>query len=132
MTPAMQIRSIINSDMETAGYEVFVNHLPDKPDKAVVIVDTPFGRLEDRSMSTGEVDEHPTVQITVRGRTDQETADTLRSIWTILKAVYMLPVSGGETVQSITKTTTMSSLGQEIQNRRVRYTQQFRMTILSE
>lgn len=128
MSPAQYVREVILAEMETLGYKVFVNHLPDKPDKAVVVYDMDSGRLEERLMRSGDVFEHPMVKIMVRG-TDYSARGVLEAIWGVMEPVYTQVLSDGKIMRSITKANTIGSLGHEPQTRRCLFTQQFRMTL---
>lgn len=129
MTPAQYLLEIAKPHLESLGYTGFWNHLPNSPDLAVVFVDVPLGRLEQRSFRSGGVDEHPSVQVRVRG-TSAEAVEVLYTLWDVFAGVYMLGVSDGKIMQCITKANTIGSLGQEPQNRRCTFSQQFRLTIL--
>ena len=127
MTPANYVADIIRTAMEDAGYKVYANHMPDSPDKSICVYDQATGRVEGRSMVTGEILTHPTVQIVVRGTT-HAAGDTLPDVWEILREIYQYEFSDGKILHCISKTNIMGSLGQEPQTRRTKYTQQFRMT----
>lgn len=130
MTPANYIADLLRGAMEARGYKVFTNNMPDEPDKAIAIYDQPGGRLEGRLMRSGDVVEHPMVQVTVRGKKHSEASEALPDVWEVLGGVYRWHFEDGKILQCITKSNTMGSLGHEPQTRRVRYTQQFRMTFL--
>lgn len=129
MTPADYVAEVVNDTCVALGYEVFVNHMPDKPDKCVCIYDHSTGRLEPRNHRTGEVDEHPSVHVLVRGNTHSDASAVLPAIWVLLRDVYDQVLSDGKIMHSITKANTIGSLGHEPQTRRVKYSQQFRMTL---
>jgi hypothetical protein len=77
----------------------------------------------------GSHDEHPSVQIRVRG-TDSYAVEVLIEIWDHFAGISMLPLSDGRILQVISKANTIGTLGHEPQNRRCHFTQQFRMTII--
>lgn len=129
MTPANYVADLIRATSEALGYKVFTNHMPDSPDRAVCVYDQPTGRVEPRSMVSGESWDHPTVQIVVRG-TSHDAADIMPDLWDYMKSAYMYEFLDGKILQCITKANTMGSLGHEPQTRRTKYTQQFRMTFL--
>jgi hypothetical protein len=129
MTPADYVAEVIAAVSLTLGYEVFTNHMPDKPDKAICIVDHFSGRTENRNNRTGEVDEHPTVIIVVRGTNHVDASGVLPTLWGTMRAIYRTTLSDGKIMHCVTKANTIGSLGQETQTRRVRYSQQFRMTL---
>lgn len=132
-TPAEMIAEILNNPIKALGYQVFVNHMPDTPDQAVLIFDRGLGNLEPRSMKTGEVTTHPVVQVITRGPKSSQSSESASAVasavWPVLQAVYQQVLSGGEIMQSVTLGNTIGSLGLEPQTRRAMYSQQFRMTI---
>lgn len=132
MTPAAYIRDVILNHCNAQGYAVFINHMPDKPDNAVCIYDVRGGRIEPRLMS-GEVEEHPRVEIFVRGSANSggDSAEMLLALWRIFRDIYLLPLGEGKILRQITKANTIASLGQEPQTRRWLYSQHFTMTLES-
>lgn len=129
-TPAEYVADIIEPWCLDLGYTVFVNHLPDKPDKAVVVYDRDTGSTEPRLARSGEIDEHPAVMIRVRG-TDFSAAVVLPTLWRdVFKSLYFREIDNGKVMQCISKANTMGTLGHEPQTRRTGFTQQFRMTII--
>lgn len=132
-SPAALFAEVIDTAMTALGYEVFLNHMPDSPDKAVMVFDQPSGKLESRSLRTGEVVEHPAVQVIVRGPKGPGSTDSgyaaIRAVWDTVSQVYQHVATQGEILQCITKANTIGSLGLEQQTRRARFSQQFRMTI---
>lgn len=129
MTPADYVAEIVDTVVTGLNYTVFVNHMPDKPDKAVCIFDHSTGRVEERNHRTGEVDEHPSVHVLIRGLSHPEASAVLPAMWLVMQDIYDEPLSDGKIMQCITKANTIGSLGHEPQTRRVKYSQQFRMTI---
>jgi hypothetical protein len=128
ITPAVYVFELLKPHMDANGFESFVNHMPDKPDRAIAIYDLPFGRQEDRRMRTGEVDEHPVVQILARD-TRFDAVEALQGAWGVMEQVYNQVFSDGKIMRCITKTNTIASLGQEPKTRRCLFSQQFRMTL---
>ena len=106
----------INDD-EGKDWRCFVNFLPDDKTvktRAVCLTDTPpfpDGRL----MGTGEVIEHPGVQILVRAEDYGNCYRKLHEIATWLSTVKMLPVvipnDGTYTLVSITRTSSFGNMG---------------------
>ncbi len=129
MTPAEVFREAINEKCVELGYKVFVYHMPDKPDNAVCVHDTQFGRLEERRMRTGEVDSFPVVRVVVRGL-DHTASEVLPTLWTeVLRDLHSLPVGSDKILKQTTPNNTMVSVGHEPQTRRTLFSQQFRMCI---
>lgn len=129
MTPAEIVRDLLKSKAEQLGYEVAANHMPDKPDKLIAVYDMRSGRLQERLARSGEVQERPIVEIHLRDLPHAIAGSVLETLWEEeLKPVFRQTV-GTKILHCITKTTTMWSLGQEPRTRRVRYVQQFRMTL---
>lgn len=127
-TPAEYVLEVLRDAMEANGWKLTANHMPDQPHKCLTIYDLQFGRMEERRHRTGEVDEHPGVQIIVRDQR-HDAVQGLYDAWDILKAVYAQPLSDGKIMRCITKTNTIASLGQEPKTRRCLFSQQFRMTL---
>lgn len=129
MTPAEVFREAIKIRCEELGYKVFIHHMPDKPDNAVSVHDTQFGRLEERKMRTGEVDTFPVVRVVVRGM-DHTASGVLPDLWeTVLRDLHSLPVGSNKILKQATPNNTMVSVGHEPQTRRTLFSQQFRMCI---
>ncbi len=70
-SPADVIRKLLIDNGEEEG-DVFVSLLPDDPDEAICVYDTP-GTSDGRLMATGEQIEHKGIQVRVRGK-DYPTA----------------------------------------------------------
>ena len=130
MTPAQIFAEVIETKLPDLGYEVFVGHMPDKPDKAVRVLQVTGGRLEGRRMRTGVTEVHPAMQVLVRGPNEEEAMATIELISAMADTVYMAQISSGEILQCINKTNTIGSLGQEQQTRRCFCSQSYRLTIL--
>ena len=132
MTPAEYVYEIIKDHCEGQGFQVTVNHMPDQKDNMVTIYDERGARMEDRRFRTGEVDEHPMVDIMVRGAANTGNAASLllKSLWDdIFVDLYARTLEDGKILRCITKNNTIVSLGQEPQKRRWLFSQQFRMTL---
>jgi len=131
-SPAEIFAEVIRADQEALGYSVYVNHMPDQPDAAIMVFDQPSGQLEGRSLRSGDVVEHPVVQVIVRGPKGPGSTisgyTAISTVWGTVKQVHQQVLSQGEILQCITKTNTIGSLGLEPQTRRARFSQQFRMT----
>lgn len=129
MTPAEVFAAAIESRCTELGYSVFIYHMPDKPDNAVCVYDTQFGRLEERKMRTGEVDSFPVVRVLVRGM-DHTASGVLPDLWEqVLRGLVDLPVGSNKILKQATPNNTMVSVGHEPQTRRTLFSQQFRMCI---
>lgn len=127
-TPARYAALVLQDQMESNGYGVFYNHMPDKPDKAICVYDLPYGRVEDRRMRTGVHEEHPVVQIIVRGP-DYTAVSALEGAWAVFETLYEYAFDDGKILRCISKNNTIATLGQEPQTRRCLFSQQFRMTL---
>jgi len=128
MSPGEALAELILSTCETAGYEVFVNHMPDKPDKAVVVHELTTGRLEDRIMSSGERQEHPAIRLLIRS-VDSSGRALAQSISTLADSTYNFLLSDGQILRVVTKSSTIGFSGQENQTRRFMYIQNYRLTL---
>lgn len=128
MTPALALAEVIETNLPNLGYSVFVNHVPDEPDKAILIYEVGRGRLEDRSHRTGKRAEHPRLEVRVRA-SDSTAQAVLQQISDMTQEVYHFPLSDGQILQVITKSNTIGFVGQEQQTRRYHYSQQFLLTI---
>lgn len=132
MTPAEYVYEIIKDHCNAEGFQVTVNHMPDQMDNAVTIYDERGARMEERRFRSGEVDEHPVVDIVVRGAANSGNAASvlLKSLWfDVFEGIYAQSLQDGKILRCITKNNTIVSLGQEPQKRRWLFSQQFRMTL---
>lgn len=121
--------SVILSKATTLGFSVFVNHMQDEPDKAILLRDAK-GKLDEREMR-GEHYGHDGVEIQVRAVSHLEAANVLPVLWEdVLKRVNGTSVAG-KIVQCITKANTMGCMGQEPQTRRWRFIQSFLVTVIN-
>lgn len=128
MIPSQALAEVIQATAEAEGYSVFTNHMPDQPDKAVLVYDSNLGRLEARKMASGEREEHPLVRVIVRGK--DSSARTLAAlIADLADSTHNFVLSDGQILRVITKSNTIGFAGQEPQTRRYLYTQSFRMTL---
>lgn len=128
MTPALALAEVIETNLPDLGYSIFVNHVPDEPDKAILIYEVGRGRLEGRSHRTGQRAEHPRIEVRVRAP-DSEARAILQQISDMTEDVYHFSLSDGQNLQVITKSNTIGFVGQEQQTRRYHYSQQFLLTI---
>ena len=128
MSPADYMAELIRDRLSGNGYSVFSNHMPDSPDKAIVVNDLSSGRLEPRGMVTKVRNEHPAVQVLVRG-VDHTAHSVAQDIADLADETYHYRCEDGKNLQVITKTNTIGSLGVHPQTRRTMYTQQFRLTL---
>ena len=127
-TPARYAALVLKDQMNANGYVTFYNHMPDKPDKAICVYDLPYGRIEGRRMRTGAHEEHPVVQIIVRGP-DYTAVSALEGAWAVFETLYEYAFDDGKILRCISKNNTIATLGQEPQTRRCLFSQQFRMTL---
>lgn len=128
MNPSLALAEVIETNLPNLGYSIFVNHVPDEPDNAVLIYDVGRGRLEERNHRTGKREEHPRVEIRVRGA-NSEAYSIIKQISDMTENVYHFTLSDGQNLQVITKSNTIGFTGQEPQTRRYHYSQQFLLTI---
>lgn len=128
MNPSLALAEVIEANLPNLGYSIFVNHVPDEPDNAVLIYDVGRGRLEERNHRTGKREEHPRVEIRVRGA-NSEAYSIIKQISDMTENVYHFTLSDGQNLQVITKSNTIGFTGQEPQTRRYHYSQQFLLTI---
>lgn len=128
MNPALALAEVIEANLPNLGYSVFVNHVPDDPDNVVLIYEVGRGRLEERNHRTGKREEHPRVEVRVRGA-NSEAYDIMKQISDMSESVYHFTLSNSQNLQVITKSNTIGFIGQEPQTRRYHYSQQFLLTI---
>jgi hypothetical protein len=128
MTGAEALAEVIEANLPNLGYSIFINHVPDEPDNAILIYEIGRGRLEPRLHRTGKREEHPRVEVRVRG-VDSAAGGILRQISDMTESVYKFPLADGQKLQVITKSNTIGFSGQEQQTRRYHYAQQFLLTI---
>lgn len=105
------------------GWESFVGFFPDTPDEAVCVYDT-AGALDGRIMESGEVIEHPGIQIRVRGKSYTAVWSKITAITRGLDAVQKVSVVFSEeevyTVHNVSRSGAMIPMGiDEIGNRRL-------------
>jgi len=128
MTPGQALAELIQATATAAGYEIFINHMPDKPDNAILIYEVSGGVLESRKMASGEREEHPALRVLVRG-VDSSARAVLQSISDLADTTYKFSLSNGQVLQVITKSNTIGFAGHEPQTRRYVYTQNYRLTL---
>lgn len=129
-SPADYMAEAISTYAATVGYRVFVNHYPNDPDNLIFIEDMGTGRLFDRQMRTGKQQELPVVKVIVRARTAQEAYSVLLGLeLSVTQSQYRTPMQDGKILHSISKHTTITSLGHEAQTRRCMYMQQFHISV---
>lgn len=122
------VATVIQSKATALGFTVYVNHMQDQPDKAVLVRDVK-GKLDDRSMR-GDHTGHDGVEIQVRANSHLEAGNLLPVLWEdVLKHVNATSVAG-KIVQCITKANTIGCMGQEPQTRRWRFIQTFLVTVI--
>jgi hypothetical protein len=128
LTPAAIFAAVIRPRATLLGFTVYVNHMQDQPDRAILVMDAKGGRLNGRSMR-GNHTAFDLVEVQVRSNDHVEAGNFLPAVWnTILKNVTATSVNG-KIVQCITKANTMGCMGQEPQTRRWRFVQSFLVNI---
>lgn len=126
-TPAEVFRSVILTRATQLGYTVYVNHMQDTPDKAIVVVDE-RGLLDPRTLRDTQTAQDR-VEVQVRAQSHVDAGNVLPTLWEdVLRHVSATATYGG-IVQCITKANTMGCMGQEPQTRRWRFNQAFFMVI---
>jgi hypothetical protein len=125
-SPAEIIRTvlILKGVSNIGSFPCFVAYMPDEPDNLMVVYDT-TGELDGRIMVTGEVVEHPGIQIMVRAKDYPTGYDKCLQICKAFEEVKNLPVaiSSMETyvVSSITRRSGIISLGIDENDRKRRH-----------
>jgi len=115
-------------------FPCFVAYMPEDFDNLIVVYDT-TGELDGRIMSTGEVVEHPGIQIVVRAKDYPTGYDKCLQICKAFEEVKNLPVAISPTetyvVSSITRKSGIISLGIDENDRKRRhyFSINFTMTI---
>lgn len=106
----------------TAAWPVFSAFLPEDPDNAICVYDTP-GVLDGRLMRTGEQIEHPGVQVRVRGLGYRETFQKAANIALALDAQMPVEITFTDpatvvTIKNISRSGAVMPLGMEEGTRR--------------
>jgi len=127
LTPAAMFAGIIGPKAQSLGFRVYVNHMQDQPDRAIVVLDGK-GKLDDRSLR-GTHTANDLVEVQVRSFDHVEAGNFLPAVWRDVLQDITATSFGGKIVQCITKANTMGCMGQEPQTRRWRFVQSFFMTI---
>jgi hypothetical protein len=128
LSPAALFRLVILPKAAELGFTVYVNHMQDKPDRAILVMDTK-GRLAPHNMA-GEQSDFPVVEVQVRAHDHDIAANVLPVLWeSVLRHVTATSV-GGKIMQCISKYNTMGCMGQEPQTRRWRFIQSFMVKII--
>ena len=127
-TPAEILEVLVRPTATSLGFQTFVGHMQDKPDKAILLIDGK-GSLDPKTLR-GTQTERSTVEIHVRGFDFTEVSAVLTTLWENVLQNTFATSSLGKIVQCITKANTMSCYGQEPQTRRWRFSQHFLVTII--
>jgi hypothetical protein len=128
LSTADLMATVIYSKATQLGFTVYVNHMQDQPDKAILVRDVK-GKLDERSMR-GTHSGRDGVEIQVRAYSHAEAGNVLPVLWEdVLKGVNATSVAG-KIVQCVTKANTMGCMGQEPQTRRWRFIQSFLVTVI--
>lgn len=107
----------VGSDVKGEDWFVYVSSLPHGegvPLRALAVTDT-IGRTDGRVMTTGEVIEHPGIQIRVRGLDYDETHAKIREAQSVMDGLLNRVVAfpGGETriVHAASRSSTLGVMG---------------------
>jgi len=128
LSPARLFANVISPKATQLGFTVYVNHMQDKPDRAILVFDG-RGRLDARSMD-GVQTERNLVEVHIRDQNHDIAANALPVLWESVLQHVIATSTGGKIVQCISKANTIGCMGQEPQTRRWRFTQSFLMTII--
>jgi hypothetical protein len=127
-TPAEYLELVIRTKCAALGYTLAIDHMQDKPDKMIGLINGK-GKLHPRNLN-GNQTKYDLVEIHVRGLDYADTSAVLPTLWEdVLKNTY-LTSAYGKIVQCISMANTMGCLGQEPQNRRWRFCQNFYITVI--
>lgn len=127
-SPAEIIRALlidreVADESLTADWAAFVGFFPNDPNYAICIFDTD-GMKDGRLMRTGEVIEHPGIQIQVRGKSYGTTFTKANDISMQLDAQTNRTLIIGEdayTVVNVSRTSPILHIGRETQGNRDRH-----------
>jgi hypothetical protein len=125
-SPAEIIRTvlILKGVSNIGSFPCFVAYMPDEPDNLMVVYDT-TGELDGRIMSTGEVVEHPGIQVAVRAKDYPTGYDKSLQICKAFEEVKNFPVAISSTeayvVSNITRRSGIISLGIDENDRKRRH-----------
>lgn len=122
-TPAEYLELVIRTKATQLGYALAVDHMQDKPDKMIVLINGK-GKLNPRNLN-GTQTQFDLVEIHVRGVDYAGTSSVLPTLWEEVLKDTRLTSAYGKIVQCITMANTMGCLGQEPQNRRWRFVKTF-------
>lgn len=126
--------SVVTLPTLRLDWPVFVGSLPNDPDNAVSVRDG-GGSMDGRSHKTGDVFEHPGIQITVRGKEQQVSWSKANELAGALKLIRgQSVVFNGNTYRLLNamKTTPVLYLGEEETKRRVSFGLNYNLTIRME
>jgi hypothetical protein len=127
-TPAEYMEIVIRTKAAALGYAIAIDHMQDKPDKMIVLINGK-GKLDPRNLN-GNQTKFDLVEIHVRGIDYADTSAVLPTLWETVLKDTRLTSAYGKIVQSISMANTMGCLGQEPQNRRWRFCQNFFITVI--
>jgi hypothetical protein len=127
-TPAEYFEIIIRKKAALLGYGVTIDHMQDKPDKMIILINGK-GRLNPRALN-GAQTQFDLVEVHIRGLDYVEASAVLPTLWEDVLQTTRLTSAYGKIVQSISPANTMGCLGQEPQNRRWRFSQNFYITVI--
>lgn len=124
-SPAQIIRKFFLDEglFADADWPAFTHHLPEAdatiPVNAAVIRDT-SGNKDSRLMTSGEVIEHPGLQILIRSKTFEQGWARAQSIRATVDTTYRAPVIIGSStyrIQNLSRTTPVIPLGTDTESK---------------
>lgn len=127
-TPAEYLEIVIRTKAALLGYAVCVDHMQDKPDKLIALING-RGKLDPRNLN-GTQTKFDVVEVHVRGIDYVSTSSVLPTLWEDVLKNTRFTSAYGKIVQCITMANTMGCSGQEPQNRRWRFSQNFFITVI--
>jgi len=127
-TPAEYLERVIRAQATTLGYALCVDHMQDKPDKMILLING-RGQNDPRNLN-GNQTKRDLVEIHVRGVDYADTAAVLPLLWeNVLKGTRATSTLG-KIMQCVTPANTMGFYGIEPQTRRWRFSQNFLITVI--
>ena len=129
------IQSFTDPDAQ-GSWPLFISHLPDSPDEAAVIKDSP-GILDGRLMDSGEVIQHFGLQIRLRSNDSEEGWKKIEALALELDgtAANTLVIKNETTysIQNLSRSTPIIPLDREVdKKRRVQYLVNYLLSITEE
>lgn len=109
---------------QSQTWPVYAFNRPDSPDEVIVIYNT-SAMLDGRYMRSGEVVEHPGIQVYLRGVTDASAWSKGIAIQDALEQLKNAAVTIGQNqykLSAFSRTSSLTFIGQEEKNKRRQYT----------